>query len=223
MSKIVRDTVTGAFTDSLQAAGHVRAALLRAKAKSPTARDQRREAGRKEGHDIGRQEGFDAGYEAGKQQAFAQAKKELDQTNAAQIQRMAQSIETMLNQFEQQRQQFFVEAEEALAGLATEIARRAIARELEHSRESLVELAHQVLEETTDATRVKLRVNPLDASTLEARRSEVLGAFSNIEHFEIVEDRTIAFGCKLETDLGMIDGRVKDYLARIVQEAREAA
>ena len=34
--------------------------------------------------------------------------------------------------------------------------------------------------------------------------------------------RNIAFGCRLETDLGMIDARVKDYLARIVREAQEA-
>jgi flagellar biosynthesis/type III secretory pathway protein FliH len=206
----------------LQAAGHVRAALLRAKAKVPTARDKRRDAGRKEGHDIGRIEGFDAGFEDGKKQAYASAKRELDQANAAQIQRMAESVATILRQLEEQKQQFFVDAEDALAGLAIEIARRAIARELEHSRESLVELSHQVLAEATDATRVKLRVNPMDASAMEARRGDVLGAFSNIEHFEVVEDRSIEFGCRLETDLGLIDGRVQDFLARIVQESREA-
>ncbi len=189
---------------------------------TPTARDQRRDAGRKEGHDIGKQEGFDAGFEDGKKQAYAAAKRELDQANALQIQRMAESVATLLRQLEEQKHQFFIDAEEALAGLAVEIARRAIAKELEQSRESLVELAHQVLEETTDATKVKLRVNPMDASTMEARRTDVLGAFSNIEHFEIVEDRSIEFGCRLETDLGMIDGRVQDYLARIVQVARES-
>ncbi len=222
MSKIVRDQVVSAFSDSLQAAGHVRAALLRARAKVPTARDQRRDAGRQEGHDIGKQEGFDAGFEDGKKKAFAAAKRELDQANALQIQRMAESVAAMLNQLEEQKKQFFIDAEHALAGLAIEIARRAIARELDQTRESLVEIAHEVLEETTDATKVKLRVNPRDASTMEARRTDVLGAFSNIEHFEIVEDRSIDFGCRLETDLGLIDGRVEDYLARIVQVAREA-
>ena len=128
----------------------------------------------------------------------------------------------MLRQLEEQKQQFFLEAEQALAGLAIEIARRAIARELDHTRESLVELSHQVLTEATDATKVKLRVNPMDASTMESRRTDVMGAFSNIEHFEIIEDRSIEFGCRLETDLGLIDGRVQDYLSRIVQESREA-
>jgi flagellar assembly protein FliH len=222
LSKIVRGAPVGGFADALQAAGHVRAALLRAKSKTPTARDVRREEGRSEGYQIGYQEGLNAGFEDGKRQAYLDAKRELDQQNAAQVQQLADSIENMLRQLEDQRAEFFVDAEQALAGLAVEIARRAIARELDQSRESLVELAHQVLEETTDATKVKLRVNPLDASTMEARRGDVLGAFSNIESFEIVEDRTIPFGCRLETDLGMIDARVQDYLARIVQELREA-
>lgn len=222
MSRIVRDTTVGAFTDALQAAGHVRAALLRAKAKTPTARDLRREQGRTEGYQIGYQEGLEAGFQDGRTQAYNDAKRELDQANAAQIERLAQSVEAILDQLSEQKAEFFVEAEQALAGLAIEIARRAIGREIEHTRESLVDLAHQVLDEATDATKVKLRVNPLDASTLEARRNEVLGAFSNIESFEIVEDRNIAFGCRLETDLGMIDARVKDYLARIVREAQEA-
>jgi flagellar assembly protein FliH len=222
LSKIVREGTVGAFADALQAAGHVRAALLRAKSKTPTARDQRREEGRSEGYQIGYQEGLDAGFQDGRTQAYLDAKRELDRAHAEQVQHMAKSIEAMLDQLSRQKAEFFVEAERALAGLAVEIARRAIGREIEQSRESLVDLAHQVLDEATDATRVKLRVNPLDASTMEARRNEVLGAFSNIENLEIVEDRSIAFGCRLETDLGLIDARVKDYLARIVAEAQEA-
>lgn len=221
MSKIVRNKPAGSFTDTLQAAGNVRDALLRKRSKAPTARDQRRDAGRVEGHQIGRKEGFEAGYEAGRRQAYETAKHELDQTNAAQIKRLAQSIETALAQLEEQRTDFFLKAEDALVGLAAEIARRAIGRELEASRESLVQLAHEALGEVTDSTKVKLRVNPMDASTMEARRDDVVGALGHIEHLEVVEDRSIAFGCKLETDLGLIDARVNDYLARIVQEAQE--
>lgn len=221
MSKIVRDKTVGAFADSLRAAGSVRDVLLRTTSKTPTKRDQRRDVAREEGMQIGHQDGYLAGFEEGRRTAHADAKRELDQANAAQIERFASSVRDALEQFEAQRQDFFKQAEETLSDLATEIARRAIARELELSRESVSAIAHQVLEECTQATRVRLRVSPMDGSIMEARRTELKNAFSHIESLEIVEDRTIAFGCKLETDLGMIDARVEDYLARIVEEARE--
>lgn len=221
MSKIVRDSKTGDFTGTLKSAGIVRETLLRRKSASPTARDARREAGRSEGFTIGKQEGFDKGLELGRLQAYQDCARALEKSNADQVRRLAESIDTSLRQFHHQREQFFKQAEETLADLATEIARRAIARELESSRESLVQIAHDVLEEVSDSKRVKLRVNPKDASMMEARLSEIKAAFAHIEHVEIVEDKSIGFGCKLETDLGLIDGRVEDYLARIAAESRE--
>jgi flagellar biosynthesis/type III secretory pathway protein FliH len=56
---------------------------------------------------------------------------------------------------------------------------------------------------------------------MEARLSEIKAAFAHIEQIEIVEDKSISFGCRLESDLGLIDARVEDFLARIVQESRE--
>jgi flagellar assembly protein FliH len=221
LSKIVRDKTVGAFADSLKAAGSVRDVLLRTTSKTPTKRDQRRDVAREEGMQIGHQDGYLAGFEEGKRLAYADSKRELDHANAAQLERFASSVHTILDQLQSERQDFFKRAEEALSDLATEIARRAIARELELSRESVVAIAHQVLEECTQATRVRLRVSPMDGSIMEARRTELKAAFSHIDTLEIVEDRSIAFGCKLETDLGMIDARVEDYLARIVEEAKE--
>ena len=68
---------------------------------------------------------------------------------------------------------------------------------------------------------MKLRVNPCDGSMMEARLSEIKSAFASLESIEVVEDKSIGFGCVLETDLGLIDARVEDYLARIVHESRE--
>jgi flagellar biosynthesis/type III secretory pathway protein FliH len=221
LSKIVREGAFGGFTESLKEAGFVRESLLRAKSGSPTSRDKKREAGREEGFRIGKQEGFDKGLELGRLQAYQDAKRELDQRNAAQVARFAASIDETMRQFESQRTAYFTEAEETLAGLVAEIARRAIARELEANRDSLVALAHQVLEEATDAKRVKLRVNPMDASMMEAKLTEIKAAFASLESIEVVEDKSIEFGCVLETDLGLIDARVEDYLERIVHEGRE--
>lgn len=222
MSKIIRDESAGSpFEDTLGGAAALRDQLLRSTPKIKLGRDARREEGRAEGIKIGYAEGLVEGQKEGRQQSYAQSKAELDRAHGNQIQQFAEGINDAMRQFEEQREQWFVHAEEKLAGLAIEIARRAISKELETSRESVVEIAHQVLEELTESSRVRLRVNPIDGSVMEARLTEIRAAFSNLQNIEIVEDRNVGFGCCLETDAGMIDARVENYLARIVSDGME--
>ncbi|MCH8977774.1 MAG: hypothetical protein IH945_00830 [Armatimonadetes bacterium] len=222
MSRIIRDQDAGsAFTESLESATSLRQALLKRKPGTLVGRDARREEGRIEGYEIGREQGLSDGREIGRLDAFSRAKKELDTKNLVQIERFAQELDDSIRQFQEQRAEWFEQAEQKLADLAIEIARRAIARELESSRESVVELASQALDEVTDSGKVRLRVNPQDGSVMESRLTELKAAFSNLKDIEVVEDRGVAFGCRLETDAGMIDARVEDFLARIAAEARE--
>ena len=222
MSKIIRDySSKSSFEDSLQGAAALREQLLKSKPGSMTKRDKRKEIGRAEGYEIGFEEGVLAGEKQGRDQAYAQSKVELDRAHSGQIQQFASGINDTLRQFEEQREEWFTRAEEQLARLAVEIARRAIARELECTRESVVEIAHLVLDEVTESKKARLSVNPLDGSVMEARLTSIKAAFANLENIEVVEDRSIGFGCRLETDSGMIDARVEDFLARIVLEGRE--
>ena len=224
MSKIIRDENAGtAFADQLEGAGALREALLRAHPAALSNRDRRREQARIEGFEVGLAEGLTQGREEGSAEAFAKAKAELDQTNRAQIARMAQEIGALMEQFDQERADWFVHAEERLADLAVEIARRAVTTELQISREAITKIARDVLAEVTEGTRVRLRVNPLDAPALDARRSELESAFSQFDSIEVVADSGVRAGCKVEYDAGTIDARVEDFLARIVLQAREAS
>lgn len=222
MSRILRDSDEGSdFTESLESAKSLRTAMLKSKPRVLIGRDARREEGRAEGYAIGREEGLADGRVIGKLDAFNKAKHEQDTKNLVQIELFSQELDESMRQFVEQREAWFEQAAHKLADLAVEIARRAIARELEASRESVFELATQVLDEVTDSGNVRLRVNPQDGSVMESRLTELKAAFSNVKDIEVVEDRGVAFGCRLETDAGMIDARVEDFLARIAAEARE--
>ncbi len=206
-----------AFAETLKGAKAVRDALIRRTGSSMSAADLKREAARKEGYDIGRQEGFDAG----RAQALGDSKNEFDAINLAQSKKFADGLGSALESFESETKHWYAMAEESLSGLAIEIARRAIAKELEVSRESVVAIAHEVLSEATEGAKVRLRINPMDGSAVEARRKELVAAFSHLKNIEFVEDRSVGFGCKLETDAGMIDARVEDFLSRIVATAKK--
>lgn len=87
------------------------------------------------------------------------------------------------------------------------------------SRESIVEITKQALQEVRHGTEVRVRVSPIDSSVLESRKAEILEAVSNIRQLIIVPDLKIVSGCEVDTDGGVIDARVESYLARLEEEA----
>lgn len=218
MSKIVRMESSGpTFAETLPGAKAVRDALLRRPSASLNPADARREAARKEGFEIGRQEGYDAG----RAEAMVMSKNDFDQVNLEKSKKFSAGLQAALDTFDEEVKAWYANAEESLADLAIEIARRAIGKELEATRESVVAIAHEALSEVTEGTKVRLRINPLDASEVEARKKDLMTAFSNVRNIEVVEDRSIEFGCRLETDAGLIDARVEDFLARIVATVKK--
>lgn len=218
LSKILKGGGIGdAFAGTLEGVKIVRDTIVRRPGANLSPQEAAREAARKEGFEIGRQEGAEVGRAA----AFHSSKSEYDKLNAEHAAKFASALDSLLEQFEVEKNEWYSHAEERLADLAVEIARRALAKELEISRESVVSIAHDVLGEVTEGTKVRLRVNALDGSAIEARKRDLAAAFSNIKAIEVVEDRTIGFGCRLETDAGLMDARIEDYLARIVATAKE--
>lgn len=222
MSRIISDgSEATSFLDALGSAEDLAQHALHSKPTVLRGRDAAKEKGREQGYRIGFFEGVEKGKIEGADVARKSGKADFDKANAENTAKFASGVEQVMKEFEQQRTEWFEHAEETLADLAIEIARRAIWRELETSRESVVDLVKQVLEEVTDGTRVRLRVNPMDASVLEARLTEIKAAFSHLRNVEVVEDRSVGFGCRIESDAGMIDARVESYLGRIAAEAQE--
>ncbi|MCH7904079.1 MAG: hypothetical protein IH944_05865 [Armatimonadetes bacterium] len=222
MSRVISDgSEATSFIDALGPADELAERALHSKPKVLRGRDAAREKGREQGYRIGFFEGVEKGKIEGDLVARRHGKADFDKANAEHSAKFAASVEQAMAQFEQQRAEWFEHAEQTLADLAIEIARRAIGRELETTREGVVDLVKQVLEEVTDGTRVRLRVNPMDASALEAQLTEIKAAFSHLRNVEVVSDRSVGFGCRIESDAGMIDARVESYLGRIASEAQE--
>lgn len=222
MSRIISDgSAATSFLDALGPADELAKRALHSKPKVLRGRDAAKEKGRAEGYRIGFFEGVEKGKIEGDLAARKNGKADFDKANAVHSAKFAASVEQAMAQFEQERAEWFEHTEQTLADLAIEIARRAIWRELEAGREGIVDLVKQVLEEVTDGTRVRLRVNPMDASALEAQLTEIKAAFSHLRHVEVVEDRSVGYGCRIESDAGMIDARVESYLGRIAAEAQE--
>lgn len=205
------------FTHSL---GNIADGAVVSNRKSGTAKVQ---AGMQAMFENAKVEGFEAGViegrEVGRQEGLELARFEFEQAHHAEIQKFHLALEAFVDRAQASIDDWYCQAEEGLTSLAIEIARRALCEELQTSRDSVLSITRQALEEVRHGTDVRVRVNPMDASILESRRADILSSISDIRGLEVVPDLHVAAGCQIETDGGVIDARVHSYLARLAQEA----
>jgi flagellar assembly protein FliH len=224
---IIRDScLTGNFMEQLQTTRAVAEA-------TPAAQWTRKQIDLKflEAHTQGAQLGYAEGYrrgesnglEVGLENGIAQVRQELEASHQEQIAAFAQELHSALTSTQKGIEEWYIEAEQRLAVLAIEIAQRAIGQELTLNSEAVVGIAKQVLQEVTTGNHVRLRVNPIQSANLDSRREEIIQSISHIREIEIVSDPSIQNGVIVESESGVVDGRIESYLGRLVEHITEEA
>lgn len=186
------------------------------------ASDQGHAEGYARGFEEGVRAGRNEGIERGLQEALAKQQIVIDQQKA-EVDRFAAAMADFVHRAEGAIEDWQRAAEQKLSTIAIEIARRALRKEMETSRDAVVEIAKQAIGETTNSDNFRIRVNPFDVSILESHKAELTASLSNIRHLEVVADEKIEGGCIIEADEGIIDGRIEGYIDRLEEATREAS
>ena len=163
--------------------------------------------GRAEGFEFGRQEGFeDARNEM--QQAVAEFREALDIA--------AQNVERGIADW-------YVASEQSLSELSVAIATRILGKELGTSTDTITEIVREAVRAVATADKIRIRVNPFDASILSANKVLVLAAHPTVRGVEVVEDPSILGGAKIESDSGAIDATIQTQLELAFESLRRQA
>lgn len=105
-----------------------------------------------------------------------------------------------------------------VAGLALEVARRVLGRELAGDPAAVVDLAAQALAAARERREVILRVSPADAPALRASAGRLGALLQRAPGLELREDPSLApGGVVVETEGGTIDARVEAQLAALAR------
>lgn len=180
-------------------------------------RRRTREAAQLEGYSAGFLEGRAAGYDEGFEAGRTEALESLEAEHRRAIESFRSDMTDAVAGVHAAVEAWYEQAESNLGALALEIARRALGVELQSNPELVVELTKAALQEVRLGTRVRVRANPFDSRLLEARSDEIRAACSDIRDMEIVPDISVANGCVIDSDGGVIDARVDAYLARLAE------
>ncbi len=179
-----------------------------------------------EGYQVGYKSGYEAGRIQGKEIALQEEQVILQEQQAvlqrlhAEIDRFVHELQLLQGSVEQKTDEWYANAEEQFANLGVVIAEKILHQELKLSRDSILAIVREVLEEVRSGTSIKLRVNPYDTALIDAHKEKIIDAASNIREIEIISDSNIPAGVIIESNSGVIDARVDMMLTKIVDTVK---
>jgi len=174
-----------------------------------------------------RSQAYEEGLAAGQREGLQQAQAEIDaRVNQLADQKAADKLSTLYPAMQQAAEQLAADHdrwlthwEASAVRLAAAIAERILRREIERKPELTAEVLREALQLAAGSSQIKLRLNPADVELLDQRIAEIVERISPGGTATIVADAQISRGgCLVETQHGLIDGRLETQLERITAE-----
>lgn len=106
--------------------------------------------------------------------------------------------------------------------LAFQIAKRVLESEVRTNPEPLFKLVRSAIQRIGEARVINIRLSPEDASTFESENgAQKVGA--RLAQINVVADSSLERGdCVLDSDMGMVDGRLQNRLAELRRSVESA-
>lgn len=200
---------------------------IRAKNSKLSAIDQVKEAARQTGYNDGYSAGSEEGFALGKAEGFeagrAEALAQFNAAHSAQLQSLASDLQQVQANLQSTIQEWFQASEAEMERIAVKVAEKLVGAQLTLDRSFIKESVVSALAQVTEASRVRIRINPLDSATLAGCREELLASCAGLTGVEIAADSSITAGCMIETDRGVIDATLDTRLQLFTNEFPEAA
>jgi flagellar assembly protein FliH len=160
------------------------------------------------------QQAYERGVAAGEQQ--------VRQEVAVLVERQGQLLENLIQELKTTRELLLKDAEEPIAALALEIARKVLHDEAAALRDAIVAQAREAIARVREGGPVKVLVNPQDVPLLEDAREAIAKTFEETVTLQVVGDARISKGgCIVETPVRLVDARIEVQLARIAEALKQ--
>lgn len=175
-------------------------------------------------HEQAKTTGYDEGFAQGQAEGLANGHAAALQASAQQRQADLQAFAGALNALRDDAvgaiDQWYVEAEEPMAALATVIAARVINHELQSEPGIILAMVREAIGEVTHASSARIRVNIRDHASLCQHSDQISAIAPSLKDVDVVADDTIAGGCVIDTDGGMIEATIDSKLRAALEAMR---
>lgn len=168
------------------------------------------EKGYAEGEKQGNLDGHKEGYEAGREEALSQF--------APLLEELKKSFSSAVEQWENERNQLFLEARDDVLEFALTMAEKITHKVVQTDPMIAKNQIIEALALLAEPTSVVVSVAPQDRNIIEGMLPDIVQQMSNCTHIELRDDPAITQGgCLISTKQGSIDATIERQIERIVE------
>lgn len=150
------------------------------------------------------EEGFKAGFEEGRR------------VGRSEIRIVKQRLESVVEAFLKERENFLKSMEPTILKLIKVIAQKVIQREINTNPEIILGVVKEALQRVVDSEKVLLKINPQDLEEVKKMMENWVSLLGPVSEFKIIGDDGISRGgCLVETSYGTIDGTIESKIEKI--------
>ena len=154
--------------------------------------------------------------EAAFQKGFLEGKKIGFESGSKKADSVIDSLNRILAQLENIRQQIYREIEKETAQLALSIARKIVCHEVKTNQETVTCIAREALSRVNNPAKITIKLNPDDLQFIKDTRSQFSRFLRNVDNIRFEAEASIqSGGCLVETDRGDIDARIEKQFQAI--------
>ncbi|MDR1444747.1 MAG: flagellar assembly protein FliH [Treponema sp.] len=158
-----------------------------------------------------KQEALETAAAAGKEDGYAQGK--------AEVERLIQRTQTILERAQDKRGDILAETEQEIVDLVLILTRKVVKTITESQRTVVLQNVVQALRKVKTRGNLIIRVNMADLKLTTEHTKNFIQMLEGVKDIQVQEDSTVdSGGCIIETDFGEIDARIASQLAEL--EAR---
>jgi len=157
-------------------------------------------------------------YEKG----FAKGETEGRLTAQQQAAPLHHALETTLAELDGIRDRIRRQIEREVVELALHVARKVVHHELATSKDAILCVVKDAIDQLDDPGKIAIRLNPEDLKRIQASGDRLKSVMDNLDSIQFEEDAGIdCGGCYIQTEFGEIDARIEEQI-HAVEEAFRA-
>lgn len=210
---------------------------------------QAKEQGYQQGYENGQKEGLKSGYEEGKTTGMKAATQESEKllsatknetealmaktqeqatelinTTQEQTKRLILEAENILLEAKIEREKIIKETKSMLIDLCLLMAKKVVKVECQRNKNVILKNLEEALKKVKGQEEMTIRVNFSDLKCLEGHKKRLISSIPKLEGIRFEEDETVEpGGCKIETNFGFIDARIKTQIENLEERLYEGA
>ncbi|GBD94709.1 Yop proteins translocation protein L [bacterium BMS3Abin05] len=156
------------------------------------------------------------------QKGFHQGRDEGIRMGKEAVQPFMQTLQAILREWEEKREQLFKENEIVIVQLAFEIAKKVIHQEISSNPDLMLYVVREALKRVSGSRNLIIKLNPEDVAVLERGKKSDLPELEQFEKIQLVPEKNVERGgCILESDSGIVDAQLDVQLKKIEESLLE--